>query len=83
MLACLRSTQFIYPDKSGSIYVELRRHNKEFIVTQRIPRLRIMHSVRKGTLNEARSIWLETIHRYEDSGMKRKDLLISGFHEES
>jgi len=82
MMACLRSTRFSFPDDSGSIFIELRRRNEHFIVSERIPRLKVMRNINKGTLQEAREVWDTLVHKHEDAGMRRLDLQIQGFHEE-
>ena len=82
MIACLRSARFVFRDDSGSIYVELRRRNGTFIVTERIPRLKVLRNINKGTYREARATWEELLHKHEDSGMRRSDMVIQGFHEE-
>jgi predicted membrane-bound mannosyltransferase len=91
MLACLRSAQFYYPDYSGSVVVELRRHhdiyaqcdNKAFLVTKRLTRLpHVIIQKSFGTYAEACRYWDEQVHRVEDLGLIRRDAKIIGFHEE-
>ena len=91
MLACLRSAQFIYPDLSGSIVVELRRHhdtdaycdNKQFIVTKRFTRMpHLLMTKAFGTYPEAARYWDEQFKKVEDMGLVRRDVQIVGFHEE-
>lgn len=94
MIACLRSARFMPPDRSRSMFVELRRHhdtrakcdNKQFIVTTRIPAFGPMAGtmIRKahGTYQEAVKHWDETVRRYEDQGMVRDEMRIVGFREE-
>ena len=91
MLACLRSAQFMYPDYSGSIVVELRRShdiyaqcdNKAFIVTRRMTQLpHVLISKAFGTYNEATRYWDEQVKLVEDMGLLRRDIKIIGFHEE-
>ena len=91
MIACLRSAQFSYPDNSGSVVVELRRHhdtnaqcdNKEFIVMQRFTRLPgvVMRKV-WGTYAEACRDWDEKVAKVTDTGLIRRDAKIIGFREE-
>ena len=91
MIACLRSAQFSYPDGSGSVVVELRRHhdttaqcdNKEFIVTKRLTRLPGV-LIRKawGTYREAARDWDEKVAQLTDTGLARRDAKIIGFREE-
>lgn len=91
MLACLRSAQFMYPDMSASIVVELRRHhdtrartnNKEFLVTRRstrIPKIAITRTF--GTYQEAVRFWDIEVRKLVDTGMERRDARIMGFREE-
>lgn len=91
MIACLRSAQFIYPDRSASVLIELRRHHdirsnvgsKEFIVTRRTTfRPMAIHNKSFGTLAEARRFWMAEVSRLTDSGLVRRDVPIVGFHEE-
>jgi hypothetical protein len=91
MLACLRSAQFMYPDLSGSIVVELRRHhdtdarcgNKEFLVTKRLTRLPgVVMRKAFGTYPEAVRYWDEEVAKVTDLGLVRRDSRIVGFHEE-
>lgn len=91
MIACLRSAQFSYPDNSGSVVVELRRHhdtsaqcdNKEFIVMKRFTRLPGV-VIRKawGTYAEAVRDWDEHVAKLTDTGLQRRDAKIIGFREE-
>jgi hypothetical protein len=91
VLACLRSAQFNYPDGSGSILVELRRHhdtaaqcdNKEFLVTKRLTRLPgVLITKAFGTYHEASRYWDEQVKKVTDLGLTRRDAKIIGFHEE-
>jgi hypothetical protein len=91
MIACLRSTQFSYPDGSGSIVVELRRHhdihsqcdNKEFIVTKRLTRFPgVLIKKRWGTYAEACRDWDGKVTALVDTGLTRRDTKIIGFREE-
>jgi hypothetical protein len=82
MMACLRSARFVFPDDSGSIFVELRRRNDHFIVSERIPKLKVLRNINRGTYREGCATWDELVHKHEDSGMRRSDLVIQGFHEE-
>ena len=91
MLACLRSAQFMYPDKSASVVVELRRHhdtdaqcdNKQFIVIKRLTRLPgVLIKKEWGTYQEAVRDWDEKVAKITDTGMERRDSKIIGFHEE-
>jgi len=91
VIACLRSAQFMYPDYSGSIVVELRRHhdtdarcdNKAFLVTRRLTRLpSVILQKRFGAYPEACRYWEELVHKVEDEGLIRRDAKIIGFHEE-
>ena len=91
MIACLRSAQFQYPDQSGSVVVELRRHhdihaqcdNKEFVVMQRFTRLAgVVTRKVWGTYAEATRDWDEKVSRWTDQGLVRRDAKIIGFREE-
>lgn len=90
MLACLRSAQFMYPDGSGSVVVELRRHhdvharrdNKEFLVTRRLTRLPVLTTKAFGTYREAVSYWDGEVVKLTDTGLARRDAKIIGFREE-
>jgi hypothetical protein len=91
VLACLRSAQFIYPDYSGGIVVELRRHhdtaascdNKAFIVTKRLTRLpSVLMAKSFGTYAEACRYWDEQVAKVTDTGLERRDAMIIGWHEE-
>lgn len=91
MIACLRSTQFSYPDGSGSIVVELRRHhdtqascdNKEFVVSKRLTRFPgVVIKKRWGTYAEAVRDWDEKVAIITDTGLLRRDTKIIGFREE-
>jgi hypothetical protein len=91
MIACLRSAQFSYPDGSGSIVVELRRHhdtdsqcsNKQFIVMKRLTRLpKVLFKKEWGTYREAIRDWDEKVARITDTGLERRDAKIIGFREE-
>lgn len=91
MIACLRSANFMYPDHSGSIVVELRRHhdtsaqcdNKEFVVMKRFTRLPGV-GMRKafGTYAEACRHWDDQVVQLTDQGLARRDAKIIGFREE-
>lgn len=91
MLACLRSAQFMYPDRSASVVVELRRHhdinaqcdNKAFLVTKRLTRLPgVLIRKQFGTYPEAARYWDEEVAKLTDTGLERRDARIIGFHEE-
>jgi len=91
MIACLRSANFQYPDQSGSVVVELRRHhdtaascdNKEFIVMQRFTRLPgVVTKKSWGTYREAVRDWDERVAKLTDTGLARLDAKIIGFREE-
>ena len=91
MIACLRSTQFQYPDGSGSIVVELRRHhdttaqcdNKAFVVTKRLTRFpRVLIRKSFGTYREASRDWDAKVCQLTDTGLQRRDTKIVGFREE-
>ena len=91
MLVCLRSAQFTYPDRSGSVVVELRRHhdptaqcdNKEVVVTRRLTRLpHVLIAKTFGTYPEAARYWDEQVVKITDTGLERKDAKIIGWHEE-
>ena len=91
MIACLRSVQFQYPDQSGSIVVELRRHhdtkaqcdNKAFVVMQRYTRLPgVVMRKAWGTYAEAVRDWDAKVVKIEDHGLTRRDIKIVGFREE-
>lgn len=97
MIACLRSTRFMMPDRSVSIFLELRRlmdtgalargsHTRQFVVTKRlgtkIDGKQVMLKKNFDTLPEARSYWCEQALILEDKGMNKLDIHIMGFHEE-
>ena len=98
MIACLRSTRFMYPDRSASVFIDLRRlHNtaalnqrnaKSFVVSRRLSRpldglgTKMILNKWFNTLSEARSYWYEQAGILEDQGLTRLDFTISGFHEE-
>lgn len=90
MLACLRSAQFMYQDRSGSVVVELRRHhdtrascdNKEFLVTKRLFRPPVLLTKAFGTYREATRYWDEEVAKLTATGMERRDAAIVGFREE-
>ena len=90
MLVCLRSAQFQYLDRSGSVLVELRRHhdlnaqcaNKEFLVTKRITWPQVIMTKAFGTYPEATRYWDEQVAKLTNTGMERRDARIVGFHEE-
>lgn len=91
MIACLRSAQFQYPDGSGSIVIELRRHhdtdaqcdNKAFVVTKRLTRFpRILIRKAWGTYREATRDWDEKVAKVTDTGLERRAIRIIGFREE-
>lgn len=91
MLVCLRSAQFSFPDDSGSIVVELRRHhdtaarhdNKEFLVTRRFTMLPgVLVTKAFGAYREATRYWDGEVAKLTDTGMERRDARIIGFHEE-
>ena len=94
MIACLRSSRFMYPqNRAEPVFLDLRRfHNldnppggkkgKKFVVSKRV--LAAKTTINKGfdTLNEARTHWCVEAMRLEDMGMQKMDFTISGFHEE-
>jgi len=91
MIACLRSAEFQYPDRSGSIVVELRRHhdtrascdNKAFVVTKRVTRYpQVIIKKAWGTYNEACRDWDEKVMKLVDTGLERRDFKIIGWREE-
>lgn len=91
MLVCLRSAMFLYPDRSSSIVVELRRHhdtdartnNKGFLVMKRLTRLPgVLMTKAFGTYREATRYWDGEVAKLTDTGMERRDAKIVGFHEE-
>lgn len=91
MLACLRSASFLYPDRSASIVVDLRRHhdtdarcrNKEFLVTKRFTQLPgVVATKTFGTYHEATRYWDSEVAKLTDTGMERRDARIIGFREE-
>lgn len=91
MLVCLRSAQFMYPDRSASVVVELRRHhdtdaqakNKEFLVMKRLTRLPgVLVTKAFGTYREAAHYWDGEVAKLTDTGLERRDARIIGFQEE-
>lgn len=94
MIACLRSSRFMYPqNRDAPVFLDLRRiHNtdtppggkngKKFVVSKRV--LAAKTHINKGftTLPEARSYWCGEAIKLEDLGMEKMDFVISGFHEE-
>lgn len=91
MIACLRSAQFQYPDGSGSIVVELRRHhdtnaqcaNKAFVVTRRLTRFpHVLIRKSFGTYREAVRDWDEKVAQITDTGLHRRAITMLGFREE-
>ena len=92
MIACLRSSRFMYPqNRDAPVFLDLRRlHNldnppggrngKKFVVTKRLPKI----VINKGfdTLPEARNYWCGEAIKLEDLGMQKMDFTIQGFHEE-
>lgn len=91
MVSCLRSTRFTYPDRSATVFLDLRRnHNldggcdaKQFIVTRRTTfGVRMISNKNFSTLNEARKYWIEQATILEDQGLHRMDYSIMNFHEE-
>ena len=93
MIACLRSSRFLYPNGDAPIFLDLRRlhnldsppggrGNKKFVVSKRV--LAAKTTINKGfdTLNEARTHWCVEAMKMEDMGMQKMDFTISGFHEE-
>ena len=97
MIACLRSTRFMMPDRSASVFLELRRlqdigailrssKTRQFVVTKRLGRgagnIPVIMKKNFDTLPEARSYWREEAMKLTDRGMDRMDIHISGFHEE-
>jgi hypothetical protein len=82
---------FTYPDGTGSVVVELRRHhdtnascdNKEFVVTRRLTQLpQVLIRKSWGTYAEAVRDWDEKVTRLTDTGLARRDIKIIGFREE-
>lgn len=91
MIFCLRSSRFSFPDRSATIFLELRRkHNlkgglnaKQFVVTRRTNfGVKIISNKTYATLSEARKGWIAQAKTLEDQGLKREDFGIVGFHEE-
>lgn len=92
MLACLRSAQFYYPDRSAGVVVELRRHHdlghrargvKEFLVTKRLTRLPAVLTTKSfSAYREACRYWDEEVAKLVDTGLERRDSRIVGFREE-
>ena len=90
MIACLRSTRFMYPDRSRSIFLELRRlhdikaakNNKAFVVMKRMSMPNLITQKAFGTLREARTYWREQASILADEGLVSTDFRIAGFHEE-
>lgn len=91
MIACLRSATFMWPDRSGSVVVELRRHhdtsaqakNKEFLVMKRLTRLPGVLIIKTfGTYREAARYWDGEVAKLTDTGLERRDARLIGFHEE-
>lgn len=90
MIACLRSASFSFPDGSGSVVVELRRHhdtdaqcdNKEFVVCRRLTMAHVVIAKAFGTYAEAIRHWDEHVMKLTDTGMMRRDAKIIGWHEE-
>lgn len=81
----------MYPDRSTSIFIELRRHhvtyaqcdNKEFIVTRRLGfRPPVIVNKSFGSFREAKRYWGQEVSKLEDQGLIRHDMSIVGFHEE-
>ena len=97
MIACLRSSRFMYPDGSASVHLDLRRlmdidaiargrSTLQFVVTRRLGAAAGQNAVINksfDTLAEARRDWCEKAMALEDKGMRRLDIHIAGFHEES
>lgn len=92
MVACLRSTRFLYPDRSASVFLELRRqhdlqggHNaKKFTVTRRANfGIKMIINKTFDTINEARRHWMTEASILEDQGLIRHDFFIANFHEEN
>ena len=97
MIACLRSTRFMMPDRSASVFLDLRRlqdigailrsnESLQFVVMKRLSKKldgkQIMMKKNFDTLAEARRYWCEQAMILEDKGMIKMDLHICGFHEE-
>jgi hypothetical protein len=77
MIACLRSANFQYPDRTAQC------DNKEFIVTQRFTRLSgVVMRKAWGTYREAVRDWDEKVTKLTDTGLERRDAKIIGFREE-
>ncbi len=97
MIACLRSTRFMMPDGSASVFLDLRRlmdldamargrKTRQFVVTRRLGHqvdgIKVIMNKSFDELPEARAYWCEQAMKYEDKGMQRLDIHIAGFHEE-
>lgn len=97
MVACLRSTRFMMPDGSASVFLDLRRlqdpdaiarghFTRQFVVTRRLGQqvdgIKVVTNKSFDELSEARRYWCEQAMKYEDQGMQRLDIHIAGFHEE-
>ena len=90
MIACLRSNRFMYPDRSRSIFLELRRrhdiqaqrHNKQFSVMRRTNIPNIVVNKNFDTIREARVYWIDQAKILTDQGLVPMDFRIVGFHEE-
>jgi hypothetical protein len=81
----------MYPDRSASIFLELRRlhnvkirsadgNNRRFVVTRRFGNNVI--NTRFEQLKEARDFWRIEAMKMQDDGLKQHDFHIAGFHEE-
>lgn len=82
MIACLRSSRFMYPDRSRSVFIELRRRNGQFVVTRRTTHPNVMIHKEFAVIREAREFWRGEAVKLEDAGLIRLDMHIAGFHEE-
>jgi hypothetical protein len=89
MIACLRAARFQFPDDSASVFIELRRHGagsmpgeKQFVVSERMPKVNMIRNINKGTYNEAVAEWSSLVQKWADLGLRRNDPIIMGFHEE-
>jgi hypothetical protein len=54
----------------------------EFVVSERIPALKILRNIHKGTYREATKEWDALVGKWTDAGLRRNDPIIVGFHEE-
>lgn len=94
MVALLRLSRFMSPDKYNFVLLELRqlqdtkalvtsRHTKQFCVTKRFTDF--PNEIANNwfdTKKAARQFWSEEAVKMEDAGMQRYDFTIHGFHED-